>query len=39
MIVPLVRYKGDKSKENEMGGSYGIYGVEKKYVVGFAGKT
>jgi len=39
MIVLLAKYVDDESKENEMGGTCGVYGVEKKYVVGFGGKT
>jgi len=39
MIVLLAKYMGDETKENEMGGACGVYGVEKKYVVGFGGKT
>ena len=38
MIVLLAKCEGDGSKENEMGGACGMYGVEKKYVVGFGGK-
>ena len=39
MIVLHAKYEGDESKENEMGGACGIYGVERKYIVGFGGKT
>jgi len=39
MIVLLAKYEGAESKENEMGGACGVYGVEKKYIVGFGGKT
>jgi hypothetical protein len=39
MIVLLAKYEGAESKENDMGGACGIYGVKKKYIVGFGGKT